>query len=114
MILREIGIDIMIKKLILTCPGTGYELYQMLVKYFYVEIIGDNNNEMGILDALEVLVEPISKTVEILGNIIISLINKNSCTINIKNGDKEISFDGRIKNLSSDEIMELLSKVIEG
>lgn len=101
------------KKLVLTCPEAGYELYQILGKYFEVEIVDCDNNEMGILDALEILVEPISKTVEMLGNIIIALINRNSCTISVKNGDKEVFFDGKIKNLNSDEIMELLSKVIE-
>ena len=49
-----------------------------------------------------------------IGNIIIALISKNSCTINIKNGDKEVSFNGQIKNMSTEEVMEMLSKVIEG
>lgn len=103
------------EELIFTCPEAGYELYEMLRKYFdNVEMINIDNNEMGILDGIKALVEPISKSVEIIGNIIIALINRNACTICIKNGDKEISFDGRIKDLSSDEVMELLGKVIEG
>ena len=103
------------KEIIFTCSEGGYELYEMLGKYFdNVEMITIDNNEMGILDGLKVLVEPISKSVEMIGNIIIALINKDSCTICVKNGDKEISFDGRIKDLSSDEVMELLGKVIEG
>ena len=102
------------QELIITCSEDGYELYSALEMYFKVEITDSDNNEMGILDGLKVLVEPISKTVETIGNIIIALINKNSCTISIKNGDKEVSFNGRIKNLNSGEIMELLSRVIEG
>ncbi len=103
-------------ELIFTCPEAGYELYSTLNRYFKVEILdNDNGNgEMGVLDALKVLVEPISKTVEMIGNIIIALINKNSCNISIKNGDKEVSFNGQIKNISNEEIMEMLSKVIEG
>lgn len=101
-------------ELIFTCPEAGYELYSTLNRYFKVEILDNDNGEMGVLDALKVLVEPISKTVETLGNIIIALINKNSCTISIKNGDKEVSFNGQIKNISNEEIMEMLSKVIEG
>lgn len=103
-------------ELIFTCPEAGYELYSTLNRYFKVEILDNDkdNGEMGVLDALKVLVEPISKTVETLGNIIIALINKNSCTISIKNGNKEVSFNGQIKNISNEEIMEMLSKVIEG
>ena len=104
-------------ELIFTCPEAGYELYSILNRYFEVEILDKDNREMGVLgvlDALKVLVEPISKTVETLGNIVIALINKNSCTITIKNGDKEVSFNGQIKNISNEEIMEILSKVIEG
>lgn len=102
------------KKLVLTCSEAVYDLYQMLGKYFEVEIIDNNNNEMGILDNLEILIEPISKTIEVLGNIIITFIHSNSCTITIKNGDKEVSFDGRIKDLNNIEVMELLNKIIEG
>lgn len=101
-------------ELIIICSDSGYELYRTLNKYFKVEILDNDNGEMGVLDALKVLVEPISKTVETLGNIIIALINKNSCTISIKNGDKEVSFNGDIKNMTNEEIMEILIKVIEG
>ena len=110
-----VGKEKAMKELIFTCPEAGYELYEMLGKYFDdVEMINTDNNEMGILDGIKALVEPISKSVEMIGNIIIALINKDSCTICVKNGDKEISFDGRIKDLSSYEVMELLGKVIEG
>ena len=103
------------KEIIFTCSESGYELYEMLGKYFDdIEMMNIDNDEMGILDGIRVLVEPISKSVEMIGNIIIALINKDSCTICVKNGDKEISFDGRIKDLSGNEIMELLGKVIEG
>ena len=103
-------------ELIFTCSEAEYELYSTLNRYFEVEILNNdsNNGEMGMLDALKVLVEPISKTLEMIGNIIIALISKNSCTINIKNGDKEVSFNGQIKNMSTEEVMEMLSKVIEG
>lgn len=101
-------------ELILTCPEAGYELYNALNRYFEVEIIDSNNGEMGVLDAVKVLVDPISKTVETLGNIIIALINRNVCTISVKNGEKEASFNGKIKELRNEDVMEMLCKVIEG
>lgn len=100
-------------ELIFICSKDGYELYNILNRYFEVEILDNDNNEMGVLDALRVLVEPISKTIETLGNIISALINKNSCTISVKNGEKEVFFNGQIKNISNEEIMELISKVIK-
>ena len=100
-------------ELIFTCPEAGYELYNELSKYFKVEIIDSDTGTMGILDALKILVEPISKAVDTIGNIIIALINKNSCTIIVRNGDREVSFDGKIRNLSNEDVMNLLSKVVE-
>jgi len=102
------------RELIVTCPEVGYELFNALNRYFEVEIVDSDNGEMGVLDALKVLVDPISKTIETLGNIIIALIHRNDCTISIKNGEKEISFDGRIKDMQSEEVFEMLCKVIEG
>lgn len=111
-LMQEKGI--LMLELIFTCPEAGYELYSDLKRYFKVEIIDSNNGEMGVLDALKVLVEPISKTVETLGNIIIALINRNACTISVKNGEKEASFNGTIKQLRKQDVMEMLCKVIEG
>lgn len=100
-------------ELIFICPEVGYELYDSLSKYFNVEIVDSNDGTMGVIDALRVLVEPISKTVETIGYIIIALINKNSCTINIKNGSREIAINGKMKCFSNEEIINLVSKVFE-
>lgn len=100
-------------ELIFICPEAKYELYNILSKYFYVEIIDTDDRTMGVMDSLKVLIDPISKAIEIMGNIIISLINSKACTITIKNGDKEISFDGKIKSLSNEDIINLLNKIFE-
>ena len=45
-------------ELIFTCSEAEYELYSTLNRYFEVEILNNdsNNGEMGMLDALKVLV----------------------------------------------------------
>lgn len=100
-------------ELTIICAESNYELYNKLSRYFEVEMVGSNDGTMGVLDALKVLVDPISKTIEIIGNIIMEIINRDSCTIVVKNGEKEVSFDGKIKNLSNKEVMDMLSKVFE-
>lgn len=102
------------KEIYITCNGAEYDLYNILNPFFEVEIIDLQDNTMGIIDALKVLVEPITRSVEMLGNAIIAIINAKKCTITIKNGDKEISFEGKLKDLDNDRIIRMISELLEG
>lgn len=101
-------------EILFICPEAGYELYNTLSKYFEVEIVDSDNGTMGVLDYLKVLVDPISKTVETLGNIIIEFINKDSCTITVKNGEKEMTFNGKMKGISNEDVINMVKEVFEG
>lgn len=98
-------------ELYIECKGDVYELYNSLIKYFEVEVF-EGNNTMGLGD-LKVIFEPIAKSIEVLGNIIISFINKDRCSITVKNKEREISFDGNPGALDNREVIELLEKILE-
>ena len=98
-------------ELYIECKGDVYELYNSLIKYFEVEVF-EGNNTMGLGD-LKVIFEPIAKSIEGLGNILISFINKDRCSITVKNKEREISFDGNPGTLDNREVIELLEKILE-
>lgn len=99
-------------ELYISCSENKYDLYNDLNKYFRVELLEDtDSNTMGIGD-IKIFIEPITKAIEALGNIIISAINTKKSSIIIKNGEKEFSFEGNLSNLENDEIVEILSKLL--
>lgn len=99
-------------ELFFECKEAQYDLYTLLSQYFEVERVSAKDDTMGIMDAIKVFLDPVSKSIEVLGNVIIAFINANRCSITVKNGEKEILFEGRIGKLSSEEIVDILNKIL--
>ena len=99
-------------ELYISCKQDKYDLYDALNKYFHVEILEDEENTMGIGD-FKILIEPITKIIDTLGNIIVSIVNTKRSTITIKNGEKEFIFDGKLSELESDEVANIITKLLE-
>lgn len=101
------------QEMTITCKESGYDLYMEITRYFKAELLENSNNTMGAMDIIKVLVEPVTKSIEVLGNIIISFVTANKCSLILKNGDKEIEFNGNPKALEREEVMQLLNKIFE-
>lgn len=99
-------------ELYIECKGDKYILYKNLQRYFDIELLEDDKNTMGFGD-FKILIEPVTKSIETLGNIIISIINIKKCVITVKNGEKKISFEGNPGSLDNQEVIDLLKKVLE-
>lgn len=95
-----------------SCKKDNYDFYNELNKYFQVEILEDDNNTMGIGE-FKIFIEPISKAIETLGNIITSIINVKRTSITVKNGDKEFTFEGNLSELNNGDVKEILEKLLE-
>lgn len=99
------------QELIFECTEAQYDLYTFLSQYFEVEKLRAQDDTMGVIDGIKVFIEPISQTIETIGNIIVAFINSHRCTITVKNGEKEVSFEGQVGRLSNEEIISILNKV---
>lgn len=99
------------QELIFECTESQYDLYDSLSQYFEVERLEKQDDTMGVIDGIKIFVEPISKTIETIGNIIVEFIYSHRCTITVKNGEKEVQFEGQVGRLSNEEITSMLNKV---
>lgn len=101
------------REVVIKCSTAQYDLYNYLSQYFDVEILNEQDNTLGIMDSVKIFIEPITKTVETLGNIIIAIINANVCNITVKCGDKEIIFKGQVEKFSNEDVINMINKMLE-